>query len=371
MLEESYSDCLSSFDIADHKLVKLCSNLGGNEHAGGSDCDVCKLETCNRRNWVYLLESEYLYTRFISYFWFRACECRQCLLYRLLISLTICKTRTGAGWQTRIINALFKINIDCKLIQIMCFVATTLRRKWLFAALDCKCALTAIAALNRAVACELEIKYYKRLIVSSSRWLTAWILKTCFQHSLNKPDIARAGKLGLLISVNRFDFYSGFKFSTYARWWVKHRMFKVSMLSVTIQMPKASVFRIRSASTDYSASHAVSVYKSDCFRLVSLDQTIGDDCDLHSVTAYSGAAGGIERYKGIVWAFKILKKLVLLAPKEERVLRLRGQLITGYGRSLTRIGNELGLSRERVRQIELRASAKVRALNDAVVQKYY
>ncbi len=132
---------------------------------------------------------------------------------------------------------------------------------------------------------------------------------------------------------------------------------------------KTNVLRVRSVGVGCNVSSTVSVVKADRYRMVSLDQPIGGGCDLHAVTAYSDAAVSVKCCDGVVRAFKFLKRLTLLAPKEERVLRLRARALANRKWSLAKIGSELGLTKERIRQVAVTASAEVRTLSEVVVRK--
>ncbi|AUG33825.1 RNA polymerase sigma factor rpoD [Candidatus Hodgkinia cicadicola] len=367
ILEEEYSDCLTGFKLVDRRLINLCCDFEQNEHTG--DCSVCEHETCNKRSWEYLLECEYSAGAITSCFQFRVCECRRCSLCWALVKLLAYNLKDNFNWQIQAASLLLKANVDYKLAQLVRVVIIILKRKWLFTALDCRCALRPLALLRWALVCESEIRRCKRSVVSDSRWLAAWIFKTCFQYSLNKSSIVRAGKLGLLISVNRFDFHSGFKFSTYARWWVRHKMLDMSALSATAQTFGTNVLKIRSVGIGQNISNTISIVKAERYKTVSLDQTIGGDCDLHAVTAYDNTTVNAKCCDGVARAFKFLRRLALLPSREERVLRLRGHSSTDFGRSLAKIGRELGLSKERIRQIELTASARVRTLDEAVARQ--
>ncbi|ATW06012.1 RNA polymerase sigma factor rpoD [Candidatus Hodgkinia cicadicola] len=368
LLEEEYSDCLTSFKLVDRRLIKLCCGFERNEHTGVGSCFVCEHETCDKQSWEYLLECEYSAGAITSCFRFKVCECRRCLFCWALLKLLLCDLKRNISWQSRMASLLLKSNVDYKFVQLIRVVVLILKRRWLFTVLDCKCAVRPLALLSWALVCESQIRRYKRSVVSDSRWLAVWIFKTCFQYSLNKSSIVRAGRLGLLISVNRFDFHSGFKFSTYARWWVRHRMLDVLMLSATAQASRTSVLKTCSVGIGQSVSNSISIVKADRYRMVSLDQAIGDSCDLHAVTAYDSAADNVKCYDGVVAVFKFLRRLALLPSREERVLRLRGHLLTDFKRSLVEIGCELGLCKERIRQIELTATARVRAFDEVVVR---
>ncbi|AHL31078.1 MAG: RNA polymerase sigma factor [Candidatus Hodgkinia cicadicola] len=364
LLEEEYGDCLTGFKLVDRRQIKLCSDFEQDEHIGTETCFVCEHETCDKRGWEYLLECGYSVSALASCFQFRACECRRCSLCWALVKLLMHNIKDNVDWQIQMTSLLLKANVDYKLAQLIRVVIITLKRKWLFNVLDCECAFRPLALLRWALVCESEIRRCKRSVVSDSKWLAAWVFKTCFQRSLNKSGIVGAGRLGLLISVNRFDFHSGFKFSTYARWWVMHRMLDMSMSSATAQNFGTDILKIRSVGIGQNVSNTISIVKANRYRTVSLDQTIGDNCDLHAVTAYDDSAADVKCCEDVARAFKSLKRLTLLSPREERVLRLRGHSLTDFKWSLAKIGFELGLSKERIRQIELLASARVRALNE-------
>lgn len=146
-------------------------------------------------------------------------------------------------------------------------------------------------------------------------------------------------------------------------------MLGMSMASAAAQNFRTSVLKIRSVGIGQNVSNTISVVKANRYRTISLDQTFGNGRDLHAVTAYNDSAANVGCCDGVAKAFKFLKRLTLLSPREERVLRLRGHLLTDSKWSLAKIGFELGLSKERTRQIELTASARVRTLDEAVVSK--
>ncbi len=145
-------------------------------------------------------------------------------------------------------------------------------------------------------------------------------------------------------------------------------MLDVSTLSAAAQTFRTNILKIRSVGIGQNISNTISIVKAERYRMVSLDQTIGDNCDLHAVTADNSALN-FKRYDGIARAFKFLRRLALLSSREERILRLRGHSLTDFKRSLAKIGRELGLSKERIRQIELTASATVRTLGEVVARR--
>ncbi len=146
-------------------------------------------------------------------------------------------------------------------------------------------------------------------------------------------------------------------------------MLDASMVSAAAQTFRTNILKMRSVGIGQNVSNSISIVKAGRCRPVSLDQALGGNCDLHAVTAYDDAAVNVKCYDGVVRAFKFLRRLTLLSSREERVLRLRGHSLTDFKRSLARIGRELGLSKERIRQIELTAGARVRTLDEVVTRR--
>ncbi len=127
VLEEEYSDCLTSFKLVDRRLIKLCCDFEQNEHTG--DCSVCEDETCNKRGWDYLLECEYSAGAITSCFQFRVCECRRCLLCWALVKLLMRDLKEKISWQIQMASLLLKANVDCKFAQLIRVVILILKRK--------------------------------------------------------------------------------------------------------------------------------------------------------------------------------------------------------------------------------------------------
>lgn len=148
LLEEEYGDCLTGFKLVDRRLIKLCCDFERSEHVGTGDCFVCEHETCDKRSWEYLLECEYSAGVITSCFQFRVCECRRCSLCWALVKLLMHCLKDSNNWQVQMASLLLKANVDYKLAQLIRVVVTTLKRKWLFSALDCECALRPLALLR-------------------------------------------------------------------------------------------------------------------------------------------------------------------------------------------------------------------------------
>ncbi len=129
ILEEEYSDSLTSFKLVDRRLMKLCCGSEQSEHAGAGDCFVCEQETCNKQSWEYLLERDYSAGAIASCFQFRVCECRRCLLCWALVKLLMHSLKDNISWQIQMASLLLKANVDCKFAQLVRVVIIILKRK--------------------------------------------------------------------------------------------------------------------------------------------------------------------------------------------------------------------------------------------------
>ena len=228
----------------------------------------------------------------------------------------------------------------------------------------------------------------ERMILSNLR-LVVLIAKRYVGRGLGFSDLIEEGNIGLMKAVDRFDPEKGFRFSTYASWWIRqaieraainqghlirlpvHMMEKVNQyLSQVEQMvaegrppdPEEAARKARLSVSEFEGLHQV------LRAAVSRDAPIGerDENSLKDILEDRGADSPLdvvekkESVQGIAAAFGVLK------PKERQVIALRFGLEGGDTMTLEEIGKILGVTRERVRQIEAVALSKMRAyLDDA------
>ena len=214
-----------------------------------------------------------------------------------------------------------------------------------------------------------------RLVVSVARRYSA--------SGMPIADLVQEGNIGLLRAVERFEWERGFKFSTYAAWWIRQAITRgIAEASRTIRLPvhlHDQVGRIRRARLDLEAElgrtptslEVAAVTGDDPAEIAasldwdrdvrSLDEPVRADADLVLADVVGGPFGATEEAAIDRLQATVVDDLLRpLDPRERRILRLRFGVDRGEPRTFPEVAAELGLSKERIRQLELRAFCKLR-----------
>ena len=244
--------------------------------------------------------------------------------------------------------------------------------------------LTAKEEVDLAQRIERGEERARQHLITANLRLVVSVAKKYTGHGIPLLDLVQEGNAGLMRAAEKFDWRRGYKFSTYATWWIRQAVTRaIAEQSRTIRWPvhvhekltksyrvqRDLQLRLGREPTDDEIAHEMEMSEEQIGELklaarlpISLETPIGEDGDteIGHLIPDDDAVEPVEAATSQMLTEHLEGVLEMLDPREQKILRMRHGLDDDTPRTLDQVGQEFGLTRERIRQIESQALRRLR-----------